>query len=130
MNLSFDDDSLDLIVSSDVFEHVPDPYKAFAECARVLRPGGVMLVSIPFHSGSDSSVIRAEWGQDGPRHLLPPVYHGNPISAEGSLVYTDFGWDVLQSFQVAGFLDAIIEVYASAEFGHLGGGQLIIRVTR
>jgi SAM-dependent methyltransferase len=129
-NLSFETGSLDLIVSNDVFEHVPDPNKAFAECARVLRPGGVMLVSIPFHNGSDDSVIRAEWAQAGPRHLLSPVYHGNPVSAEGSLVFTDFGWDVIQSFQAAGFSDATIEMYASAEFGHLGGGQLVFRVTR
>ena len=42
-NLSFPDDTLDLIVSNDVFEHVPNQVKAFAECARVLKEGGMML---------------------------------------------------------------------------------------
>jgi hypothetical protein len=130
MNLSFGTGSLDMIVSNDVFEHVPDPVKAFAECFRVLRPGGMMLASIPFHSQCDMSVTRAESGQKGVRHLLPPVYHGNPVSAKGSLVFTDFGWDVIQSFQTVGFSDVVIEEYASAKFGHLGSGLLIFRMKK
>jgi len=128
--LSFRSGSLDMIISNDVFEHLPDPSKAFAECARVLRPGGVMLASIPFHSGYDISVKRAECRIEGPVHLLPPVYHGNPVSTEGSLVFTDFGWDVIRSFKKAGFSDAVVEVYASAKFGHFGGGQLIFRMKK
>ena len=50
MALSFEDASIDLIVSNDVFEHVPEPARAFRECARVLKPDGVMLATIPFHS--------------------------------------------------------------------------------
>lgn len=37
--LSFADASIDLIVSTDVMEHVPVPSQGFAEVARVLRPG-------------------------------------------------------------------------------------------
>ena len=130
MNLSFDRASLDLVVSNDVFEHVPDPEKAFAECAQVIRRGGSMLASIPFHAGYDKSVVRAKLLPDGVAHLLSPVFHGNPVSAQGSLVFTDFGWDILQTIRNSGFSDAAIEVYASAEFGHLGGGQLIFTATR
>lgn len=39
-SLSFKDDSLDIIVSNDVFEHVPVPKDAFRESNRVLRTGG------------------------------------------------------------------------------------------
>jgi GT2 family glycosyltransferase/2-polyprenyl-3-methyl-5-hydroxy-6-metoxy-1,4-benzoquinol methylase len=130
MNLSFDRASLDLVVSNDVFEHVPNPGKAFAECARAIRSGGSMLASIPFDVGYDKSVVRAELLPDGIAHLHSPVFHGNPVSAKGSLVYTDFGWDILPTIRDSGFSDAAIEVYASAEFGHLGGGQLIFTATR
>ncbi|MBI3901596.1 MAG: glycosyltransferase [Nitrosomonadales bacterium] len=130
MNSSFADGSLDMVISNDVFEHVPDPGKALAECARILRPGGVLLASIPFHRDYDNSVVRAELEAGGEKHLLPPVYHGNPVSAEGSLVFTDFGWDVIQTLRSVGFSEAGVEVYASAEFGHLGGGQLIIRAVK
>jgi hypothetical protein len=129
-NLSFPDGNLDLIVSNDVFEHVPNPKKAFAECARVLKVGGVMFATIPFHQSSDVSIVRAELSSNGLKNLLSPVFHGNPISSEGSLVFTDFGWDLIQWLLEAGFSDAAVDVYASEEYGHLGGGQLVFRFTK
>ncbi len=129
-NLSFPDASLDLIVSNDVFEHVPEPERAFAECARVLKAGGLMLATMPFHSDLDESVTRATFVDGQLDHVLPPAYHGNPISADGSLVFTDFGWDVLSTIRKSGFSDVSIEIYSSVEFGHLGGGQLVFRLVK
>ena len=128
--LSFDDSSLDLIVSNDVFEHVPHPSNAFAECARVLKPGGIMLATIPFHISEDISITRARLTGGKLEQLLPAAYHGNPVSAEGSLVFTDFGWDMLDVMRASGFSSARIEVYASVEYGHLGGGQIVFRAVR
>ena len=45
--LTFDEDSFDLIISSDVMEHLPNIELAFAETLRVLRPGGVHVFTIP-----------------------------------------------------------------------------------
>lgn len=129
-NLSFANGQLDMIVSNDVFEHVPNPAKAFAECARVLKAGGVMLAAIPFHSDKDESVIRARLNSGQLENILPPAFHGNPVSADGSLVFTDFGWDLLATMKEAGFLDVTVDVYAAPELGHLGGGQLIFRLAR
>ena len=129
-NLSFSDEVLDLIVSNDVFEHVPYPAKAFAECARVLKPGGLMLATIPFHSGCDLSVTRAELINGELTYMLPAAYHGNPVSEDGSLVFADFGWDLMEVMRVAGFTDVSVDVYASAVFGHLGGGQLVFRLEK
>lgn len=129
--LSFADASLDLVVSTDVFEHVPSPARGFAECARVLRPGGTLLATFPFHAGLDRSVVRASLAGDGTaRHHLPPAFHGNPVSAEGSLVFTDFGWDVLGQLRVAGFGDARIQLFADEGLGHLGGAQVVFRASR
>ncbi len=129
-SLSFDDASLDLIVSNDVFEHVPNPASAFSECARVLRSGGLMLATIPFHSNAEISVVRASLDQHGLQHHLPPMYHGNPVSAEGSLVFTDFGWDVLSALREAGFSDVAVSLFVSEPFGHLGNGQLVFEAKR
>jgi SAM-dependent methyltransferase len=129
-NLSFPDEALDLIVSNDVFEHVPNPAKAFSECARVLKSGGVMLTTIPFYIKNDKSITRAKKIDKLLEHVLPPSYHGNPVSANGSLVFTDFGWDVLKEMQAAGFSDVSVEIYASVELCHLGGGQLVFRLIK
>lgn len=120
-NMSFGTDQFDLILSNDVFEHVPNPAKAFAECARVLKRGGIMLATIPFHADRSNSAVRAKVKGDKLEHLLPPVYHGNPLSSDGSLVFTDFGWDILNSIKSAGFSEVVIGIYASKELGHLGG---------
>ena len=46
--LPFRDGSFDTLLSLEVLEHVPDPDRCLAEFARVLGPGGRLLVSVPF----------------------------------------------------------------------------------
>ena len=46
-NLTFDKDSFDLVISSDVMEHVHDSWKGFEEVVRVLKPGGAYIFTIP-----------------------------------------------------------------------------------
>ena len=40
-SLTFANDTFDLVISSDIFEHVRKPYLAFAEIHRVLKPRGM-----------------------------------------------------------------------------------------
>ena len=47
VGLPFDDDSFDRVIASEVLEHIGDDESAFAELARVLRPGGRLAVTIP-----------------------------------------------------------------------------------
>ncbi len=46
-SLPFDDGSFDTVMCTQVIEHVPEPRAVLAECARVLRPGGILIVSAP-----------------------------------------------------------------------------------
>ena len=46
-NLAFADDSFDVVVSSECIEHTVDPRRALAEMCRVLKPGGVLVVTLP-----------------------------------------------------------------------------------
>jgi hypothetical protein len=128
--LSFADNSLDLIISNDVFEHVPDPLQSFKECARVLKSGGKLISTFPFHNAATQSVTRASLNNGRIEHHLEPVFHGNPVSEEGSLVFTDFGWDVLDMIKNAGFFEVQLEIYSDVLLGHLGGGgQIVFRAT-
>jgi SAM-dependent methyltransferase len=42
------DATVDVVVCSEVLEHLGDPDRALAEITRVLRPGGVLILSTPF----------------------------------------------------------------------------------
>jgi ubiquinone/menaquinone biosynthesis C-methylase UbiE len=44
------DASFDAILCSEVFEHLPDPLAALNEFARLLRPGGKLILTAPFAS--------------------------------------------------------------------------------
>lgn len=46
-SLPFDDASLDLITAFDTIEHIPQEPETLAECARILKPGGRMMISVP-----------------------------------------------------------------------------------
>jgi hypothetical protein len=91
--LTFESNSFDLFITSDVFEHVIEPAPAFKEIARVLRPGGMHVFTMPFYPWREKSLQRAELVGNDIVLLEDPVYHGNPVSEEGSLVTYDWGRD-------------------------------------
>jgi SAM-dependent methyltransferase len=45
--LPFPDESFDIVAASDVVEHVEDVGRFVADCARVLRPGGLLFLATP-----------------------------------------------------------------------------------
>jgi len=92
---TFADESFDLVVTQDVFEHVFGIDAAFREIARTLRPGGAHVFTTPLVNKTRPSEARAARGADGAvRHISPPEYHGNPVDPAGSLVTWHFGFDL------------------------------------
>lgn len=47
LDIPFEDNHFDVIISSEVIEHVPEPVKAIQEFHRVLKPGGICVITIP-----------------------------------------------------------------------------------
>jgi SAM-dependent methyltransferase len=43
--------SFDAVVAGEVIEHIEDDRGALEEAARVLRPGGILVISVPAHPG-------------------------------------------------------------------------------
>jgi SAM-dependent methyltransferase len=89
--LSFADESFDLVVTQDVMEHVVDPDRAFSEIARVLRPGGIHVFTVPLHP--DPTNVRV--ATDGTL-LAPAEYHADPAAPDqGTLVVREWGHDIV-----------------------------------
>lgn len=47
MDLPFRENSFEIVISSEVIEHTDSPEKAVHEMARILKPGGIMIVTCP-----------------------------------------------------------------------------------
>ncbi|MBI5071147.1 MAG: class I SAM-dependent methyltransferase [Deltaproteobacteria bacterium] len=72
-----------------VLEHWPDPRLPIERLARLLRPGGVLLVGVPDFGSPEARLARAGWFHlDVPRHLvhLTPASLGQLLSREGLAV--------------------------------------------
>ena len=75
--LTFPDSSFDLVISEDVFEHVVDFRKGFAEVYRVLKPGGCHVFSIPFYF-------------DRKTRPLFEMKNGKPLRRSSSIISTSW----------------------------------------
>ena len=118
--LSLESGSLDIVLSLDVLEHVPDCRAAFSEFARVLSPGGLLIATFPFID-CETTLVRATLNQDGSiQHHVKPEYHGDPIGGP-VLCFYHFGWDVLQWVRAAGFSSAEMVLPWAPEQGILYG---------
>jgi ubiquinone/menaquinone biosynthesis C-methylase UbiE len=59
LQLPFEDNSFDIVVCSDVIEHTIDPFKATEELIRVLKPNGLLCLTVPNRSFWYFSVLLA-----------------------------------------------------------------------
>ncbi len=118
-HLTFENESIDLHVSQDVFEHVFDPAQAFREISRTLKPGGAHIFTTPLVNKTRPTQWCAKMKSDGTvEHLIDvPEYHGNPVSEEGSLVTVHWGYDIAKYiFDACGLFTEMVYIDA-LDFG-------------
>lgn len=122
------DASFDLIVSQEVLEHVPSMDAAFQDMARILKPGGTLLATVPFLQSAETSRRKAALGPDGRvEYITEPEYHGNPVDpAGGSLVFELPGWDVLDRLRDAGFKTATVRAVGSMPRGIVARDMMFV----
>ena len=128
--LRFADASLDAILCLDVLEHVPDFRAALREFARTLKPGGALLLTVPWHWDRAASREIARLRADGGIDFLqqPPEYHGDPLGG-GVLCFHHFGWDLLDAMRACGFAEAEALRISDPERG-LPEAQWVLRARR
>lgn len=81
--------SLDAVSIWHVLEHLRDPDRVLADCARWLAPGGVLLVAVPNVSSWQARAFGGHWF-----HLDPPfhLFHFDPASLARTL--SDAGFEL------------------------------------
>lgn len=116
LSLSFPDDHFDLIVSVEVMEHVGQPEQMTRELARVLRPGGVAILTFPsLHFPFTYDPINRVLSWFGDSHIAQGAYaFGHEYLIDGS----DFcGWaessglEVVESVGLSRYLVGLLEMY-------------------
>lgn len=110
--MSFADASIDLHVTQDVFEHLFFPDKALSEINRTLRPGGMIISTIPLENKEKPTQVMAKLKADGTiQYFSEPVYHGNPVSDKGALVTRKWGYDIVDFiYKSSGLISTIMYV--------------------
>lgn len=95
-NQTFENESFDLVITSDVMEHIYEPEKAFKEIHRTLKPGGAHIFSVPLINKHHKTQRWATKGKNGePIFLGEPEWHGNPVDKKGSPVTIHWGYDII-----------------------------------
>lgn len=124
MSMSFGDSSIELIISGDVFEHIPDPYQAHREVYRVLKRGGRHVFTVPFDQAQYLDDVRAKVDETGKTVMLAePIYHWDPVRPkDGALVYTLFSLEMLVKLRQIGFRVHFYRIFQPLYgiFGHNG----------
>lgn len=94
-NLSYQDNSFDLVIHSEVLEHVSDVNRSLSECRRVLKPGGQCIFTIPLII-SRKTRRRAKLNSKSKKikHYVRPSYHGS--GEKDNLVFWEFGGDFVK----------------------------------
>lgn len=116
LNLSFPENSFDLIVSVDVIEHVGAPEKMLSEIARVLKPGGFVFITFPqIHYPFTYDPVNKflEWIST---HKIPEgAYafgHTELLDPEKFKKWTvASGLQVVREKNLSGYLAALVEMY-------------------
>lgn len=93
----FPDAWFNLVILWDVLEHLHDPKGALREAARVTRPGGTLVLSLPNPDSIEARVFGPYWaGWDVPRHLY--IFTRDVLDR----LLTETGWHASEVLNLTG----------------------------
>jgi len=125
-NLSFKSNSFDVVLSTEVFEHIRDAYRAFKEVHRVLKTGGRHIFTVPFDAGVFRDSVKALVDESGQiQYLAEPEYHTDLLRPnEGILVYRIFSLEMMVKLSELGFFTNMHHLY-NPFLGILGNNAIV-----
>ena len=100
--IDFPSESFDVVLTSDVMEHVRDCDVAHAQIHRVLKPGGAYVFNVPYAEESEGDIRLVDTSSGKDIFLCAPHYHGDPLTG-GILAYRIFGRELIRKLEDLGF---------------------------
>ena len=82
-DLPFEDDAFEAVISAHVLERLLDPFAGLSEMARVLKPGGPLVIAVISCSMPDR-LLRVKW-RHGLVELERPVFGMEEVGLTGRL---------------------------------------------
>lgn len=101
--LTFGDNELDVVIALDVFEHISEPWSAFAEVIRVLKPNGIGVITVPLDSRVKKTKTLAKIENGKIECFGKPAYHSDPLREDVVQVFTEFGMDIQEKLRELGY---------------------------
>ena len=105
--IGFEQSTFDIILTSDVMEHVRNVNLAHSEIARILKSGGSYIFTIPYDEYCDTHDILVDTSSENNIYIVPPQFHGDPLTG-GILAYRVFGNQIFEDLE---FLQLKTEFY-------------------
>ena len=122
-SLSFADESFDVILTSDVMEHVRNYRAAHSEIVRCLRPGGAYIFNVPYNENLCQHRVLVDTSTDRDIPLEPEHIHGDPVRG-GIKAYRIFGRQLIVELAELG-LTTRLDMIDDAAIGVFRGDVFI-----
>ncbi|MDR0743228.1 MAG: class I SAM-dependent methyltransferase [Tannerella sp.] len=96
-NLPFNDETFDSILSNEVLEHVPNINGSLAELNRILKPGGKILITVPF------VCFEHELPYDFRRFTVNGLIHA----------LNEYGFEIIVAEKTGSYFEVIVQLWMS-----------------
>jgi SAM-dependent methyltransferase len=100
--ISFESNRFDVILSSDIMEHVRNDAAAHREIFRCLKPGGIYIFTVPYRENEARTLRLVDTSSSRDIFLTTPHFHGDPITG-GILAYRIYGRELIDELRAIGF---------------------------
>lgn len=108
-NMRLESSSFDIVLTSDVMEHVRGVDNAHKEIARILKTGGHYIFTVPYDPAIAEHKVLVDTSGTEDVYLVPPQYHGDPLSG-GILAYRVFGKQIFADLQECGLNAKLVDI--------------------